>query len=186
MEVVAEVGPGAVSLREIARRCGVSHAAPAHHFRDRAALLSALAAEGFDGLAAALDAAQAPGGRERLAAQGRAYVGYALGAPGHFPVMFRPELTDDHDVELVRARTAAFAALDDAVAGAQREGWAAGASHDHAVTAAWSMVHGLATLWLDGALPPHLVTGSADAVALAVTDAFIGPQPADEGAGIRR
>jgi AcrR family transcriptional regulator len=161
----------------------VSHAAPAHHFRDRAALLSALAAEGFDGLAAALDAATAPGGLTRLAAQGRAYVRYAVGAPGHFPVMFRPELTDGRDPELVRARQAAFTALDEAVTGAQREGWAAGASHEHAVTAAWSIVHGLATLWLDGALPPHLATGDADAVALAVTSAFMGPRPTADGTG---
>ena len=166
--LIAEEGPGAVSLREIARRCGVSHAAPAHHFGDRAGLLAALAAEGFRGLAAALAAVEGTTARARLVAQGRAYVAYATSSPGRFPVMFRTELLDCGDGELLEARTAAFLALDEAVRAAQDEGWAPGADHDAAVLAAWASVHGLATLWMDGALPPHLAEGEVQDLAVAV------------------
>lgn len=166
--LIAEEGPGAVSLREIARRCGVSHAAPAHHFGDRAGLLAALAAEGFRELAASLAAVEGATARGRLVAQGRAYVAYATSSPGRFPVMFRTELLDCDDGELLDARTAAFSELDDAVRAAQDEGWASGADHDAAVLAAWASVHGLATLWVDGALPPHLAAGEVDDLALAV------------------
>lgn len=167
-DLIAEHGPGAVSLREIARRCGVSHAAPAHHFGDRPGLLAALAAEGFRGLAVALRQVEAGSARERLVAQGRAYVGYATASPGCFPVMFRPELCDTASEELLVARTEAFAELDDAVTAAQAEGWAAGADHDTAVLAAWASVHGVATLWMDGGLPPHLTAAPVDELALAV------------------
>ncbi len=180
-EVVAEVGPGAVSLREIARRCAVSHAAPAHHFGDRSGMLSALAAEGFFALADALRAATGTGGRATLAAQGRAYVAYAASAPGHFPVMFRPELTDDRNADLVEARIAAFAALDAAVTEAQADGWSPGTSHDVAVVTAWATVHGLATLWLDGALPPHLAAAQLDETAAAMTDLLTGVDGAAAG-----
>jgi AcrR family transcriptional regulator len=154
----------------------VSHAAPAHHFADRAALLSALAAEGFRGLTAALAdagaASDAAGGDalDRLRALGRAYVGYAVAAPGHFPVMFRFELLDCDDAELLEARMLAFSQLEDAVVAAQAEGWAAGSGADAAVLTAWASVHGLATLWLDGALPPPLAGVDLDALAVAVTD----------------
>ena len=167
-ELIAEQGPGAVSLREIARRCGVSHAAPAHHFGDRPGLLAALAAEGFRGLADALADVGARTGRERLVAQGRAYVAYATASPGHFPVMFRTELLDQSSEELLAARSEAFRALEGAVRDAQAEGWAPAADHDAAVLAAWACVHGLATLWMDGALPPHLAAGSVSDLATAV------------------
>lgn len=172
-ELIAEQGPGAVSLREIARRCGVSHAAPAHHFRDRPGLLAALAAEGFRGLAAALSQVEGRTARERLVAQGRAYVAYAIASPGRFPVMFRSELLDLTDLALDEARIAAFMQLDEGVTAAQAEGWAPEADHDVAVVAAWASVHGLATLWMDGGLPPHLAAGSVDELATAVS-ALIG------------
>lgn len=191
-ELIAEHGPGAVSLREIARRCGVSHAAPAHHFGDRPGLLAALAAEGFRGLAGALAEVEARTGRERLVAQGRAYVAYATASPGRFPVMFRTELLDQASEELLAARSEAFRALDDAVRDAQAEGWAPAADHDAAVLTAWASVHGLATLWMDGALPPHLAAGSVSDLATAVA-ALIGsaggsPPGAQRGpqAGSRR
>lgn len=187
-DLVASSGPGQVSLREIARRCGVSHAAPAHHFADRATLLSALAAEGFRGLTSALAAVPPSAGRPHLAEMGVAYVTYAAGAPGHFPVMFRPELLAEGDPELVDARQAAFDALGDAVVAAQADGWAVGADHDAAVMTAWSTAHGLATLWLDGAVPPHIATVDLAVLALAMTDLVIGQVGARHSypAGTRR
>lgn len=171
--LVAEAGPGGVSLRAIARRCGVSHAAPAHHFADRAGLFSALAAEGFRGLAAALVAVPDEPGRRRLAAMGVAYVTYAASVPGHFPVMFRPELFDATDHALVEARRAAYTALEQGVVDARADGWARGADHDTAVVTAWAAVHGLATLWFDGNLPGR-TTDDLDSLATAAATLLIG------------
>src|SRR5688572_22189691 len=105
---IDEVGPTAMSLRDVARRAGVSHAAPAHHFGDKAGLLSALAAEGFRGLAAELGRAAATGSFLEV---GVAYVRFAVAHPAHFAVMFRPDLLHPDDPELVAARAASSAAL---------------------------------------------------------------------------
>jgi AcrR family transcriptional regulator len=148
IEVVGEVGPSGLRLREVARRAGVSHAAPAHHFGDKSGLLTALAAEGWALLAAALDDAMARTGS--FLEVGVAYVGFATTHRPHFELMFRNELLRDDDPDLVAAQAAAAAVLYDPAA------VAAGADADHAVVAgvaAWSLVHGLATLWLHGSLP---------------------------------
>jgi AcrR family transcriptional regulator len=89
-ELLDEGGPEAVSLRECARRAGVSHAAPYRHFATKEALLLALAEEGFDGLAAAGDEAmrRVRDPRERLDAYGVAYVHFALEHPARFRLMF--------------------------------------------------------------------------------------------------
>src|SRR4051794_22103421 len=94
--IVEKAGPGALSLRELARRAGVSHAAPYRHFPSREALLGALAVEGFRGLGAEM---QACAGDERdplprFRALGLAYVRYAVAHPGHFKVMFSSDLHD--------------------------------------------------------------------------------------------
>jgi AcrR family transcriptional regulator len=152
VEAIAEVGPGAVSLRELARRAGVSHAAPAHHFGDKAGLLTAVAADGFRRLAATL--------RETYEASGSflevgvAYVGFAVTHRAHFEVMFRPELYRTDDPELVRARDAARALLYPPAADANNSPDDGGDMR--AGVAAWSLVHGLATLWLNQNLPPEL------------------------------
>jgi AcrR family transcriptional regulator len=148
---IAEVGPSAISLRSIARRAGVSHAAPAHHFGDRAGLLSAVATEGFRRMNEAMVAAAADRA-DPLLAIGRAYVDFARANPGEFAVMFRPELLDPDDPELAATAASAHQRLIDAIAatpGAVCEG------EDPAVTAArlWSLVHGLATLVITGSLP---------------------------------
>jgi AcrR family transcriptional regulator len=144
---VAEIeasGPTRLSLREIARRAGVSHAAPAHHFGDKAGLFTAIATEGFRLLHASTSpAAPGPAG---LLLTGIAYVQFAIGHRAHFEVMFRPELYRTDDPELVAARDASFAVLYSTA----RRG--AGLRDDEDVTglalAAWAVVHGFATLWL--------------------------------------
>src|SRR5215218_3535844 len=109
LEAIAEVGPAAVSLRDLARRAGVSHAAPAHHFGDKAGLLTAVATDGFRRLAATLgEAYEATGSFLEV---GVAYVRFAVTHRAHFEVMFRPELNHTDDPELVRARDAARALL---------------------------------------------------------------------------
>jgi AcrR family transcriptional regulator len=93
--LIAERGAQGFSLREVARRSGVSPAAPAHHFGDAAGLLAAVATLAFDQLTEALEAGNARGGSdalERLCEQGVGYVGFALAWPGRFALMFRADL----------------------------------------------------------------------------------------------
>ena len=148
LEEIDAVGASRLSLREVARRAGVSHAAPRHHFRDKAGLLTALAADGYRMLAQSTAEAAVTGSLEQV---GLAYVRFALAHPAHFAVMFRPDLYDQQDEELVRQRDAAAAVLLDAVgrdlgAGAGEQELLAG------VVAAWSATHGFATLWVTGNL----------------------------------
>jgi AcrR family transcriptional regulator len=153
VEAIAEVGPAAVSLRDLARRTGVSHAAPAHHFGDKAGLLTAVAADGFRRLAATLrQTYQATGSFLEV---GVAYVRFAVTHRAHFEVMFRPELYRTDDPELIRARDAARAMLYPPAAEAATTS-DSGGDDVRAGVAAWSLVHGLATLWLNHNLPPQL------------------------------
>lgn len=149
LDTIATDGVAALNLRALARRCGVSHAAPTHHFGDRQGLLTAIATEGYDGLAATTAATWAATGS--FLEVGVAYVRYAVTHPGHFAVMFRPELVDPEDPELVRARSASAAMLYGPVDSvAMVDGDAA--ARRIAATAAWALVHGIATLWLQGSL----------------------------------
>ena len=152
VEAVAEVGPAAVSLRDLARRTGVSHAAPTHHFGDKAGLLTAVAADGFRRLAATLrETYEATGSFLEV---GVAYVRFAVTHRAHFEVMFRPELYRTDDPELIRAREQARSLLYPPAAEAANS--PNGGGDIRAGVAAWSLVHGLATLWLGQNLPPQL------------------------------
>ena len=148
LDVIAADGPAALSLRDLARRAGVSHAAPAHHFKDRTGLLTAIAAEGFGLLAGAI------GEAADLKDAGVRYVRFAREHPAHFQVMFAPELLRDGDLELTTARALATDALRHAVSAVPPEG--RGPDARLAGVAAWSLAHGFATLLLghnlDGAV----------------------------------
>ena len=162
LELIDEVGPGALSLREVARRAGVSHGAPAHHFGDKAGLLTAIAAEGYDLIAAALSEAFERTGDFRET--GVAYVTFALSHRAHFEVMFRPELyrADDPLVAAARDRSSAL------LYGPTEDLTGSAATGLNAGVAAWSLVHGFATLWLTGNLE-HLALGDAEEAARSVT-----------------
>ncbi|MEU6976153.1 TetR/AcrR family transcriptional regulator [Streptomyces sp. NPDC046371] len=138
LDVIGTEGPAALSLRDLARRAGVSHAAPAHHFKDRTGLLTAIAAQGYDLLAEAL--ADAPDLRER----GVRYVRFAAAHPAHFQVMFQPGLHHADDPELLAAKERAGAELRAGVTGLPAS---AEAPRDTGM-AAWSLAHGFATLLL--------------------------------------
>ncbi|CRK59416.1 Transcriptional regulator, TetR family [Alloactinosynnema sp. L-07] len=145
VEAITEHGTGGVSLRDLARRAGVSHAGPVHHFGDKAGLLTAIAAEGYGLLADALVSAWAAS--EDFREVGVAYVRFAIGHRAHFEVMFRPDLYHADDSEVVAARERANTELTRGV------GTVAGdADPGLAAVAAWSLMHGFATLWITGAM----------------------------------
>lgn len=157
VSLIETQGLAALSMREVARRAGVSHQAPYHYFPDRQAILAAVAGEGFRRLGAALHtvvtAPSRKGAIGRLEAGGRAYVGFALSSPGYFRVMFRPELVDlDAHPEALAEAQGAFAALQALVGGLVEEGVIEAKEAPAMVTTAWSMVHGLSSLLLDGPL----------------------------------
>lgn len=161
-ELIDRDGLGAVSLRAVARHVGVSHAAPAHHFDDKAGLLAAFAAEGFEQLAGALRSARERAATadplDRLEACGNAYVDFAVSHRAHFEVMFRPELHSDddrHHETVAEPGDDAFAVLLATVA--ECIGGDADPERVRGLAlASWAGVHGLATLWLDGPLPGML------------------------------
>jgi AcrR family transcriptional regulator len=143
--LVAERGPDGVSLRELARSAGVSHAAPAHHFTDRRGLFTALASRGFRLLADALADAQ-----DHFADAALAYVRFAIDHPGHYRVMFDKSLLDATDTQLAAAEAAAGAELSRGVATLRDP--SARADPAGAELAAWSLVHGFSMLWLNDAV----------------------------------
>ncbi len=151
-----EGGPGALSLREVARRSGCTHQAPYHYFADRETLLATLVQEGFDELArrlrAAHDLADSGTLREALIASGRAYVSFALSQPGVFRVMFRPDTCNPQRFgDVLEAGARARAELD-------RLNRIVHGTFASAATATilWAHVHGLACLMLDGPLGVQL------------------------------
>lgn len=146
---IADKGPAALSLRDLARRAGVSHAAPAHHFGDKTGLLTALAAEGYALLADALATAG-----EDLQDSGVAYVRFAIEHPAHFEVMFQPDLYRPDDPQVSAARERADRSLASALAARPHQ--PPDEDTEAAELAAWSLAHGFAALWLSGALDPAL------------------------------
>ena len=162
---IQESGVAALSLRALARRAGVSHAAPAHHFGDKAGLLTALATQGYELLADALGAA------DTFLDSGVAYVSFAVRHPAHFEVMFSTALKDDAARD--RAASVLYRHVDTA--------GDPGAVHDDAL-AAWSIAHGFAALWLSGSLPD--VGESPEVAARRVLARLV--DGADRGAGGHR
>jgi AcrR family transcriptional regulator len=146
LTAIATNGPASLSLRDVARRAGVSHAAPAHHFGDKAGVLTAIAAEGYTLLAGAMRGALADSGGD-LIQGGIAYIRFALDHRAYFEVMFRPDLYRADDPAVATARQTAaeilFGAVSDALGEAKEEEVWGG------VVAVWSFTHGFATLTLD-------------------------------------
>ena len=146
--VIADDGPGAVSLRSVARDLGVSHAAPGKHFRDREELFTAIATEAFALLDERLAAAGAgEAALARLRAAVVAYAGFALDHPGHFTLMWRPDLYHRDDPTLREAAGRAYDRLAERVSAAQEEGWLADRPHEQAMAHVWAGAHGFTQLW---------------------------------------
>lgn len=153
-ERIAADGVAALNLRSLARDLGVAHTAPRHHFGDKRGVLTALAAQGYRQMAERI-AVQS--GRDLLDA-GVAYVQFAVEHPGHFAVMFRPDLVDESEPELQEAVGALGGSLIAAVAAFRGEPVAEASSGDpreqSGTLAAWSIAHGLAHLMLAGVAAP--------------------------------
>jgi AcrR family transcriptional regulator len=156
-----EQGVAALSMREVARRAGVTHQAPYHHFGDRESILAELVTQGFDELArrlaAANDLAPSAGKRAALLASGEAYIGFALSHPGLFRIMFRPDVCDPMRFpDLRQAGARAHAELERIVRIVHGGRTGAGLASIY-----WAYVHGMACLMIDGPLAMQLPTDKA-------------------------
>ncbi len=154
LAIVERDGVEALSLRAVARRAKVSHAAPYHHFQGKAELLAAVAAAGFLQMVAAIGEeamrAQAIDPLDRLRAVGRGYVRFAVSNPSIFRLMFRPELTQPSEhTRLQEAEAAAFGTLLETIITAQQSGQLPGRDPRPLAAYAWSGVHGLAMLQIE-------------------------------------
>jgi AcrR family transcriptional regulator len=174
LDLLVAEGLEGLSLRSIARRAGVSHGAPLRHFASLADLLSEVAAHGFRVLSEAIEksAAQlAPGvgPLARLRAGSRAYVECAVANRALFALMFRPELLDAENASYARDGSAAFERVVVQVRAAQDAGWHPQRDTRVLAGAVWASLHGLATLWAQGALSgvvPHASLDDALTTAL--------------------
>ena len=146
---LAERGVEGFSLRSVAKRAGVSHAAPAHHFGDANGLLTALAAEGFHRFLLAQHAreeAAAPDARSQIIASGLGYVDFATRHPALFKLIFSSERPNFEDGTLANAATAAFTHLVDGVRHLTgREPWTDPETMEQVATL-WAVAHGTADL----------------------------------------
>lgn len=164
---LAEKGVSGFTLRSCARRAGVSHAAPAHHFPDVTSLLTEMAAIGFEKLTASMRHRRAgaeSNPRAQFAAAGRGYIDFARRHPQHFLLMFGGAALDRTNERLLRAGDTAFGELLEVVAAItgtrdpleQRE-------QRIGVTGAWSIVHGFAKLRIETTSFRQLIpTGAAE------------------------
>jgi AcrR family transcriptional regulator len=152
-EIILENGVDGFTLREAARRAGVSPAAPAHHFKDARGLLTAVALLGFREFGEALTKADEAGGADparRLHEQGLAYVRFALEHPARFQLMFRDAKLDTTSEEFAAVAKRSYDVLANAIRAAT--GIPVGAELSQSgygfLLANWSIVHGFAHLAL--------------------------------------
>jgi AcrR family transcriptional regulator len=156
LATIRSEGVEGLTLREIGARVGVSRTALYRHFADKAALLGAVATEGFRTLREQLTAAWESGGRgdAGFVAMGDAYVRFALENPAHYRVMFGGFVEAlERDPELVTEAGGAFQVLVDALSALQRAGSARGDDTLLMARHVWALVHGLAMFGIDGQLP---------------------------------
>lgn len=151
--MLAEEGARGLSMRGLARRLGVSHAAPKHHFGNKEALLAAIATEGFSKLADEMEAAASAASDDpvaRFSATGRAYIRFASRQPACFRLMFQPDLFEGAYPDKRAQESRAFMVLVENARASVPPG--VDLDVEAVALAAWSAVHGVAVLWLDGPL----------------------------------
>jgi AcrR family transcriptional regulator len=189
-EILGEQGLDKFTLREAARRSGVSHGAPAFHFRDSAGLLTAYAAEGFNALTNRMlqyRSEAKPDPKSQLVAVGLAYVDYAIEQRPSFQLMFRSDRLRSDDLYFKEASKRAFEQLKEVVAPFVAHGDAN--ETDTRLLMAWSIVHGFATLVNEGHLMHFQPGRTAAAAALhlghELIDRFVDGWSPDEGQRFR-
>ncbi|MCX4903086.1 TetR/AcrR family transcriptional regulator [Streptomyces sp. NBC_00878] len=186
VDLVTQEGAQALSLREIARRAGVSHGAPRRYFPTHLELLSAIAREGFAELGAEvaeqLRDGKEPGSdnepsggeenpRAQLAALARIYVDFALSHRGMYELMFRHDLLESNSLGLRETSLPLFNSLVDLVSRVRPDVRA-----PDVAGALWANLHGIAQLWGWGSL--QLATGAdgVEPLVRAALDAHLGPE----------
>ena len=175
LKLLGEGGVRSLSLRAAAQLAGVSHAAPYRHFRDKDQLVAAIAEEGFRLLTAHMQAelrAAPAGGPEGLRAIGWGYVSFARAHPGYFRTIFGGVVPADRGYltpSLQAAGDEAYQVLRTQIQAGVRDGWLRPGDPEEMSLAAWSLVHGLSMLMIDGQLSaaiPHEAAARAVTVAL--------------------
>jgi AcrR family transcriptional regulator len=156
-QIILERGVDGFTLREAARRVGVSPAAPAHHFKDARGLLTEVALLGFREFGDALEAADKAGGTDpaqRLREQAFAYVRFALKHPARFQLMFRHDKHDVTNAEFMSVADRSYGVLEGAVrAATNTPGKQELTPESHGLLLVlWSLVHGFSHLALGGDL----------------------------------
>jgi AcrR family transcriptional regulator len=155
LALIAEAGPQGFTLREVARRAGVSHNAPYRHFRDKDELLAAVATEGFDKLTRRIQRAtsRAADPLARFQQSGLGYVEFALASPQHYTVMFDVRESGPASSDLAAASARAFGTLIAAVEECRSAGVVACENTMSGALYAWALAHGIAKLAIAGRLP---------------------------------
>ncbi|MEU1664814.1 TetR/AcrR family transcriptional regulator [Streptomyces sparsogenes] len=182
VDLVTSEGMQSLSLREIARRAGVSHGAPRRYFPTHLDLLSAIARQGFGALAAEVAEAVGDGRagpRDQLMALGRVYLEFALGNRGMFELMFRHDLLESDRLGLRDTSLPLFEVLVDLVARARP---AADAEARVVAGALWANLHGVAQLWGWGSLQLAVGTDDVEPLLRAALEAHLGPEHRPEEA----
>lgn len=160
LDRLASGGAADVSLRGLARDVGVSPTAVYRHFSDKDELLAAIATEGFQGLRVETLAGGKEGGEDlegRLLGIGRGYVRFAREHPAHYRLMFGPQMVDKaRHPSLDEAAGASYAVLEDAIRAGVEADMLTPPDVRLLSTAAWSLVHGLAMLIIDGLVDSKL------------------------------
>lgn len=157
VKIISEQGAGDLSLRQIAKRAGVSHAAPYRHFKDKNAIFAAVAKEGFDMmLRETEDRIASTKGNEldHFAVCGLSYIDFAINYPSHYRVMFGTRLDNSYFSEVLKPESIpVFKLLLDIIMVCQEKNFLKGGDPHEMAMAAWSIVHGFAMLRIDRHVP---------------------------------
>ena len=152
LKILDKKGVEGLTLREVARAAKVSHTAPYRHFKDKEDILAAIAEVGFTDLAArGQRALQAADPLEGYLQYGREYIAFAAEHPQYFRIMFSGKFENYPNCPgLKESGDAAFGALVAAIARCQQAGVFRAGPAEQLALSAWSFVHGIANLYIDG------------------------------------
>jgi len=157
VELISEKGAGALSLRMIARRAGVSHAAPYRHFKNKKEILAAVAKQGFDMMLEETRKriSESRGNElDHFAICGLSYIDFAVKFPAHFRVMFGTRMENSYFSEKLKpVSQPVFRLLLDSIIACQEKGLLKPGDPFRMAMSAWSIVHGFAMLRIDNHIP---------------------------------